>query len=507
MTAGLYTPSGPIDMEGEGIPKLHVQGIDMDRRARPLTPQEKETLPEPILSENREWLELYWRAWAIVFQNKFTPPAESGFVPFVDEGFSSNIFQWDTCFMLSYLRYAVDSLPVYGTLDNFYSKQHEDGYICREINQLTGQDFWSKDQWSTINPPLFSWAEVGLLRLTGDIKRAQKVLPHLERYYEWLERNRRHEDGVAYWTTSLSSGMDNTPRAFDKGGTDVHHHHNHVWMCMTAQQALNAECIAILADVVGEEDTRMAYQARYKQLSDYIEAKLWNSNEGFYFDLDPDQNWVRTKTPASFWPLLAGTSSSTRAQKTAAKIFDPEEFWRPHALPSLSKKHELYHPRGNYWHGGIWPPLTYLTSSALHRYNLHQEATKLIENHLENLWLVFQETGTLWENYAPEEPTRGNISKPEFVGWTGNGPIAALIETILGFDVNVLKKQVTWRLQRSDHHGIRNLPFAGNRISFEYFPDENYISASSDQKLTLVLDRESGAKKLDIPAGVSKHPL
>ena len=121
-TSDKYIPSGPNDMEAEGIPEAHVRGIDLNYRAPGLPDDVKALLPEPIMEQDREWIDLYWRTWAIVFSKVFDPPAESGLVRFVDEGFSTNIFQWDTCFIMGFLRYATDYLPVHGTLDNFYAK-------------------------------------------------------------------------------------------------------------------------------------------------------------------------------------------------------------------------------------------------------------------------------------------------------------------------------------------------------------------------------------------------
>lgn len=502
-----YVPAGPRDMEGEGVPVAHVRGIDMERRAPELTDSIKAALPEPFLEENAEWVELYWRTWAIVFSKIFDPPKESGFVKFVDEGFSTNIFQWDTCFIMGFLRYATDLLPVHGTLDNFYRKQHVDGFICREINQLTGEDFWPKEHLSNVNPPLFAWAEAGFYSVTGNKERIQKVLPALIRYYEWLQKNRRHSDGVGYWTTALSSGMDNTPRAFDRGGTDAHLHYDHVWLCMTAQQALNAQMIAYLAKEAGDQETAEAFQTDYEELSNYINEKLWNEEEGFYFDLDYEGNHVRVKTPASYWPLVAGIASPEQATRAAKKIFNPAEFWTPHALPSLSADHELYHPRGNYWQGGVWPPLVYLTIRGLQLTGQHSSAVKLTANHLDNLYTVYKETGTLWENYAPEEKSRGNISRPEFAGWTGNGPIAGLIETILGFEVDYPQNHVTWHLSRKDRHGIKRLPFGTHKVSFEYIPTSKCINVQSDVAFDLNVITEKGSQVISIAAGEKEYVL
>ena len=216
---------------------------------------------------------------------------------------------------------------------------------------------------------------------------------------------------------------------------------------------------------------------------------------------------MRVKTPASFWPLVAGIASHAQAERAVRKIFNPNEFWRPHALPSLSADHELYHPRGNYWQGGIWPPLVYLTIRGLESTGLHTEAVKLATNHLDNLNSVYKKTGTLWENYAPEEDRRGNISRPEFAGWTGNGPIAVLIETILGFEVDYPAGNITWHLSRKDNHGIRKLPYGNHKVSFEYIPSINTIEVESDVEFLLNIIRDGSSLMIQVGAGTTTHKL
>lgn len=45
---------------------------------------------------------------------------------------------------------------------------------------------------------------------------------------------------------------------------------------------------------------------------------------------------------------------------------------------------------------------------------------------------VFNDTGTVWENYSPEEAAPGSPAKPDFCGWGGLGPVAVLFEFIFG---------------------------------------------------------------------------
>jgi hypothetical protein len=72
----------------------------------------------------------------------------------------------------------------------------------------------------------------------------------------------------------------------------------------------------------------------------------------------------------------------------------------------------------------------------------------------------------VWENYAPELPLRpGRPAKADFVGWTGDGPIALLIENILGFRGDGVRHRLVWRLTRTDRHGIERLQVGGTIVS------------------------------------------
>ncbi|MBL7472019.1 MGH1-like glycoside hydrolase domain-containing protein [Robertkochia sediminum] len=78
--------------------------------------------------------------------------------PFVDAAFSDNIFLWDTCFIVCFAKYHLDTLPVYQALNNFYDRMDPDGFICREYRS-DGRPLWSKDHPVSINPPLLAFAD------------------------------------------------------------------------------------------------------------------------------------------------------------------------------------------------------------------------------------------------------------------------------------------------------------------------------------------------------------
>ena len=78
---------------------------------------------------------------------------------------------------------------------------------------------------------------------------------------------------------------------------------------------------------------------------------------------------------------------------------------------------------------------------------------------------VFEKTGTLYENYAPEHEGPGVPAKDEFVGWTGLAPVSVLFEYVFGIRPFALENRIEWHLNLSEAHGIRRYPFKGGCVT------------------------------------------
>lgn len=177
----------------------------------------RDQLPAPVCDAKPVWVQAYWKAWELAFRNFHEPAPGSGDVSqFIDAAFNQNIFLWDTCFLTMFCNVAHPLVPGIGSLDNFYAKQHADGEICREIDRQTGVDYtdwinregrplFSRWGWSgprndpvvyrgrgvpepapcltldALNHPIFAWAELESVRMTGDTNRLSAVFEPLAR--------------------------------------------------------------------------------------------------------------------------------------------------------------------------------------------------------------------------------------------------------------------------------------------------------------------------------------
>jgi len=418
----------------------------------------KDKLPSPVLEDNKDWIELYWKAWELAFNHLRTPPASSPFISnYIDEAFAPNIFQWDTIFMIMFARYAHFIFPAIQSLDNFYCRQYENGYICREIVEATGEDFVFEGREHTINPPLFSWAEVESYKVTGDKSRFEMILPVLEKYIEWLE-NYRKKEGTKhnlYWQTGLGSGMDNTPR---KGSG---------WVDISCQLVMCYNDMAVICNEINLANKEDEYKRKAKFISDKINRFMWDEEDGLYYDVDDEGELVKWKTIASFWPMIAGVANEQQAERLLENLKDPKTFWRLVPFPSLAADQQFYKPDGQYWLGSVWAPTNVMIIKGLDKfckgyqnsYRFGEFAVLAVETYLDAIYKVYKKTGTIWENYSPESYSRGVLSRPDFVGWSGCGPIQLLIENALGFMPKGSENKLSWNINRIDKHGIENLKF------------------------------------------------
>jgi len=196
----------------------------------------KKILPSPIWKGHDKEIEMYWQAWEIAVGNIRQPQEGSGFVsPYLDVAYNGNIFMWDDSFMMMFARYGFRFFPFQGTLDNFYAKQHPDGFICREIRS-DGSDCFERYDPTSTGPNLLPWAELLYYRQYGDIDRLHKIFPALSAYAQWWKLNRTWKDGT-YWSSGWGTGMDNLPRVPD-GYNQIFSNGHLSWLDTNLQQYL-----------------------------------------------------------------------------------------------------------------------------------------------------------------------------------------------------------------------------------------------------------------------------
>ncbi len=442
-------------------------GKPLDKDKLPAYQSSKPQLPKPFWGNHDDAIKCYNKAWEIAFSNLKKPKAKSGLVSsFIDTAFNGFTFMWDSSFMTMFGKYASHIFDFQKTLDNFYAKQHRDGFICREICEEKDGEHFSRHDPSSTGPNILAWCEWEYFELTGDKERLSKVFAPLMAYHKWLKLNRTWQSGM-YWTSGWGCGMDNLPRHEETLMPDFSHGHMD-WVDATIQQILSAKCLVKMAEILKRTDETKELQEEADYLTNQVNTYLWDEKTAFYYDRKKDGSLSNVKMAAAYWALIADIVPECRIERFVAHLENENEFNRPHRVPALSYDHPDYDPMGDYWNGGVWPPTNYMVLKGLDKTGYNKLAFEIGLNHLENAVEVFNKTGTLWENYAPESASEGKPARKDFVGWTGLIPISVMFEYVFGIRPDSKNNKIIWHINLKEKHGIKNYTFNGNTYDLAF---------------------------------------
>ncbi len=437
-----------------------------DTSPLPTFEEAKNKLPKPFWEKYDSYIECYWKTWEIAFKNLRKPTPGTGFVSnFIDTAFNGCLFMWDSSFILMFGKYADRIFNFQGTLDNMYSHQHKDGFICREIDETTGHDRFTRFDPSATGPDIMPWCEWEYYLNFGDKKRLAKVFPPLMAYHRWMKQFHTWPDGT-YFSTGWGCGMDNLPRL--QSGYSVEFSHGHmIWVDACMQELNNCNILINMAKILGREEFIPELESERNNLEKVINEKLWDEKTGFYYDLWRNGEHNKVRHAGAFWALISECADENKAERLIAHLNDENGFKTPNRVPALSHDHSLFSKSGDYWCGGVWAPVNYMILKGLDKYGKYVLSHQIAMDYLYAVVEVFKETGTVFENYAPEyvnsgKPSKGNIAMSDFVGWTGLAAISILFEYIFGIKPNAGKNKIVWDVTLLERHGIERYPFGAD---------------------------------------------
>ncbi len=441
---------------------------------------------------------MYYQTWELAFRN-IEYIEKAGWKPQLTcmPGVGI-VWQWDSCFMTFITNYANGTLTALNNLDNLYClRRTEDGYMS--MAYCIEEETPAYDE--RINPPLMAWAEWEAYCVSGDASRLAQVLPALEGCYDYIEKHHTRSCGLYWFEDSGSSGMDNSPRggypSLQLNGSDLCH------VDLACQQALSAQCLARICHALGNDTRAAFYKDEHARICKLINRYHWSDKAGCYLDFfirgNPDDKvkYLNSKTAASFWALLCGAAQGERQERMVQLLFNPDVFYTKVPFATLSRDDPNYDATGGYWLGGVWAPTNYAAIRGLAQCGKPELAREAAIRYLDAICTVSQNPayGSIWECYAPEAylpstAEKGELVRPDFVGWSGLAPITMLIENIIGLRFDAPSNTVEFCLLSHNRCGLRNMVFNGNRVSVEctdYVPSvgKSTLRVTAEKPLTV----------------------
>ena len=413
---------------------------------------------------DQDFVDIYDRTWAWMsdFWRKAEPELglKNSFYAYND---GHTLSLYESCLSTFFLVYFNKKYPVHLMLDNFYSLQEESGAIRGEYNLETGKPILTDTNPEGLAPPLLAWVEYNLYHKVGAKTRVKNVMPTLMAYHDWLESNFKEENGL-YAPPLEATMMENAPREGVKYPLDFN-----------TQVAINALYMSAMADILNDKELGFRYKRQYFSLKTRINSLMWDPEDKIYYDLDENEERVKVKTIATFWPLLAEIPNEERAEGLIAHLQDPNVFGTENPFPTLAVNEPDFDEDGAGSRGAVVPAFTYMVIKGLEKYQKYEFAREAAIRHMYFVLDTFHpdgnKKGTLWQAYKPfkDGPAvwkdNPNWNKPLNLAHAGLTTIALMIENIVGLYVSLPRKTVDWFVPTLELMGIEELPLKRNRIT------------------------------------------
>jgi len=320
--------------------------------------------------------------------------------------------EWD-CFFGSLLTSLEDPLQTSAGVRAILLAQSPNG-VVPNVDAANGT---SPDR---SQPPVGSYIVLKNYERSPDIEQLRWAYPRLKKWHEWWLANRGdgqpwrdgNHNGLLEWgsdrgaTFSVGgrgflvqakweSGMDDSPMYDDVAYNPKTYTMELDDVGLTSLYALDAECLAKIAAILGHEDDSRRLVAEYDRVKSQVRKLLWNEQDGIFENRYWDGRFSQRLSPTNFYPLLAGIATPEQAKRMVREhLLNSEEFWGKYVIPTISRNDPAFQDQ-YYWRGDIWGPTNYLVYQGINRYGEDEVALEFSQKSYELFmqdWQAHQRT-------------------------------------------------------------------------------------------------------------------
>ena len=250
-------------------------------------------------------------------------------------------------------------------------------------------------------PPILAWAYWKLYKKTGRLDWLEEAYPILKGYLDWNFKNRDQDQNLLMeWQMTPEdsdcrcgeSGMDNTPRFDTETEWDAID-----FSCFMANEM---RYMSVMAKVLNKPEEAAEYAALYQKMGDKINARLYDEQDGRYYDRAMGgTEFNRIPTVSCFLPLFAGICPPERAKKLVADLMNPETFGLKYMVPTVAANHEKFSI--DYWRGPTWVCYNYLIEQGVRESGFTELADHIVEATIDMISHWYGREGSIFEVYDP----------------------------------------------------------------------------------------------------------
>ena len=303
--------------------------------------------------------------------------------------------EWD-CFFGSLLTNVEDTAQTSASIRAILLAQSTNGVVPN----FTSGAGTSPDR---SQPPVGSYVMWKNYQRNQDKEILQWAYPRLKRWHDWWFSDRGdgqpwrdgNRDGLLEWGSDKGSSSSGGGRGYLQGAKwesgmddspmydDVVYDSNTYTMNLddvglNSLYALDSECLAKIAEILGKEDDKKRDISDYDRIKRAMQQQLWNEKDGIYENRYWDGHFSQRLSPTNFYPMLAGVATPEQAKRMVEHLVNPTEFWGQYAIPTIARNDVAFEDQF-YWRGDIWGPTNYLVYEGLNRYHQDEVALEFAE--------------------------------------------------------------------------------------------------------------------------------
>lgn len=315
---------------------------------------------------------------------------------------------------------------------NFFDAQTPDGKIpiAVSVNKDADLTYFSPD--GNPHKPVMAQHCAFIIKYTDDSAWLAPYFVKLEKFIAYYEQTSKHESGLFFFIDDFAIGVDNDPCTFFRPRKSS----ASIYLNTLMYKELLA--MSYLAEKLSLDEQKALYADKATELLSAIQEHCWDRKDGMFYScdlnllpIDPTKrlhrgcprHWntmlQRYGMWSSFMPLWAGIATPEQAERMVQNLTDPEGFWAPYGIRSMSKYEKQYRiiKSGNpsCWHGPIWGISNYMVFKGLLRYNYTDLATELCDKTIALFGRDLQTSGAFHEYYDPESGE--GVHNKDFLSW------------------------------------------------------------------------------------------